>query len=135
MTPERSVPRGFVGDLYWHVHHEQLAEFLTEPIANRIAYIKSDKPKSEVPIRLKWMTPVLGEVPAGPSKARAAYDKAWAALVKARAAYDKAWAALVKARAAYDKARAAAQPALKRLHEAEHPGCPWDGKTIFPVQP
>ena len=32
---------------------------LTEPIEDRIAYIKSSKPKDEIETRLRWMTPVL----------------------------------------------------------------------------
>ena len=37
---------------YWHIHHEQLAEILTEPIQtiqNRIDYIKANKPKGNDP--------------------------------------------------------------------------------------
>jgi hypothetical protein len=44
---EVSAPK--VGDWVWHVHHEILVEPLTEPIENRIAYIKSDKSPEEVP--------------------------------------------------------------------------------------
>ena len=29
---------------YWHVHHDQLGEPLTEPIETRIAYVLSTKP-------------------------------------------------------------------------------------------
>jgi FAD/FMN-containing dehydrogenase len=124
----------------WHLHHEVLCEPLTEPIANRIAYIVSHKPQAEVETRLRLISPVVrGKVPAAYVKARAAldkvraaYDKAWAARDKAWAALDKAGAALDKARAAYVKARAAAQPALEALHRTEHPDCPWDGRSIFP---
>ncbi|MDE1767709.1 MAG: hypothetical protein KGI27_15775, partial [Thaumarchaeota archaeon] len=42
----------------WHVHHEQLVEQLHESIENRIAYIKSYKPKSEVPTRLRLLKKV-----------------------------------------------------------------------------
>src|SRR3972149_4661141 len=38
--------------MYWHIHHQQLAEPLTEPLKNRIAYIKKDKPKDEIKLRL-----------------------------------------------------------------------------------
>ena len=144
----------------WHVHHETLIEPLTEPIENRIAYIKQAKPASEVELRLRLLKPVQGELPAALDKARAALDKAWAAYVKARAAHvkaraahvkaraaldkawaalDKAWAALdkaraahVKARAALDKARAACMPEIEALHAIECPDCPWDGTSIFP---
>ena len=135
-----------IGDWYWHVHHEVLCEPLTEPLANRRKYVRETKPKSKIPIRLKWMTPVKGKVPVALVKAWAAYDKAWAAYDKAGAAYDKAWAAYDKAWAAYDKAWAAydkaraardkawdaARPALERLHKKEHGNeCPWNGRTLF----
>lgn len=40
------------GDLYFHVHHETLAEALTEPLQNRIDYIEQNKPKDQVAWRL-----------------------------------------------------------------------------------
>jgi len=132
---------------YWHVHHESLIEPLTEPIENRIAYIKARKPKREVATRLRWMTPLQGKLPVALVKPWAAYGKALAAYDNVRAAYDNAAraaydnvraaydnvrAAHDKAWAAYYKAWAAAMPALEALHAKEHPGCPWDGRTIFP---
>jgi hypothetical protein len=42
-------------EYYWHVHHERLVEALTEPIENRIAYIKSNKPQTEIETRLKLL--------------------------------------------------------------------------------
>ena len=137
----------------WHVHHETLIEPLTEPIENRIAYIKEYKPASQVELRLRLLKPVQGELPAALNKAKAALDKAftardkaftayakaWAAYVKARAALNKAKAALDKARAAYAKAwaayvkaGAACMPEIEALHAIECPDCPWDGTTIFP---
>ena len=53
-------------DIWWHVHHEILTEQLTEPVRNRINYIKSDKPKDEIELRLKLLKPVLGKVPSTP---------------------------------------------------------------------
>ena len=44
-------------ELYWHVHHDILVENLTEPIENRIKFIKENKPKDEIKLRLnpkKW---------------------------------------------------------------------------------
>lgn len=49
--------------LAWHVHHEKLWEVLTEPIENRIAYIKSDKPNSEQATRLRLLKPIIGPMP------------------------------------------------------------------------
>ena len=143
-----------VGAAMWHLHHSVDAiEFLTEPLVNRVAYIRAHKPADEIETRLRWLTPVQGSLPAASDKtaaayvkaraasdkaaaasdkARAAYDKAAAASDKARAAYDKARAAYDKAWAAYVKARAAARPAIDALHAIEHPDCPWDGRTLFP---
>ena len=142
-----------VGSPMWHLHHEGLLEWLTEPLINRVKYVQQKKPTPEIETRLRWMTPVLGTLPApiakawaAYNKASAAYDKAWAAYDKARAAYDKARAAYDKTRAAYDKARAAYDkawvaydkaraaylPTIEDLHTIEHPGCPWNGRTIFP---
>jgi len=93
--------------IYWHIHHHRLLEFLTEPIEDRIAYIKAEKPMYEVETRLRWMTPVQGGLPTGLVKAGAAYVKAWAAYDEAQAAYDEAQAAYDEAWAAYDEALAA----------------------------
>ena len=130
---------------YWHIHHDVLVEPLTEPIKNRIEFIKENKPKGEIALRLKLLKPVKGKLPAEVVKAREAYDKAWEALNKAGEAYDKAGEAydkageaLNKAREAYDKAREAYdkapiknKKAIEKLHAKECPNCPWNGKTIF----
>ena len=50
-------------DFWWHVHHEILVEPLTEPLRARINYIKKDKPNDEIELRLKLLTPVLGDIP------------------------------------------------------------------------
>ena len=109
----------------WHVHHETLIEPLTEPIENRIAYIKEYKPASQVELRLRLLKPVQGELPAALNKAKAALDKAFTARDKAFTAYAKAWAA-------YVKAGAACMPEIEALHAIECPDCPWDGTSIFP---
>jgi tetratricopeptide (TPR) repeat protein len=135
----------------WWVHHDTLAEPLRGPIVERVDWIINHKPAHEIPTRLKWLYPVLSEVPpaiveasAALDKARAAYDKASAAYErawdapgkaravydKARAALDKAWAAYNKARAAYEKALAAYGKDLTALLERELPGCPWDGTFL-----
>jgi hypothetical protein len=135
-----------MGKPYWHIHHGTLLEWNTEPIKNRIEYIKNEKPKHERALRLNLLKPVKGKLPTAVVKARAAYnkagaacDKAWAAYYKARAAYNKAWDAYYKAQDAYDKAGDACckaicdnQAEIEALHAKECPDCPWDGKTIFP---
>ena len=126
-----------MADWYWHIHHAVLTEPLTEPLQNRLDYIRKHKPQSERETRLRLIAPVTVELPAALVKARAAYDTAGAAYDTALAAYDKAWVAYVTARAAYDKAWADAAPELERLHALDCPAalagrCPWDGTTIFP---
>ena len=48
--------------MYWHLHHEILVENLTEPLKNRIAYIKKEKPKEEAALRLKLLKKVKAKV-------------------------------------------------------------------------
>ena len=48
----------------WHVHHDALVEELTEPLQNRIDYIKLHKPAHEIPTRLKLIKIASGVLPA-----------------------------------------------------------------------
>lgn len=115
-----------VGTWMWHLHHEVLAEPLTAPLVNRLRYIRKNKPPAERPTRLGCIDVIRGEIPAALVTASAAW-------VKASAAWVKAYAARITADAAWDKAKAAWLPEFEALHAIEHPDCPWDGKTIFPV--
>lgn len=155
------------GQMYWHIHHEVLAEPLTEPVEARIAFINNVKAQNETPeevaLRLRLIKPIKGELPTKLTSAIAAMNelnKEWTA---ACAVSDEAWRALntneglrlsdkdrkplVEAsrkatdaeretymrvregREAYEEAMRGVD--LKSLHEAECPGCPWDGRTIF----
>ena len=49
-------------EMYWHIHHEILAEPLTEPLKNRKDYIKSNKSKDEVKLRLKLLRKVKAKI-------------------------------------------------------------------------
>ena len=129
---------------YWHVQLDCLVEPLIELIENQIAFIRKNKPKSEIETRLRLMKPVRGQLPILVVKAGAACEKVWAAYEKARAAYERAasekmWVASRKAIVAYRKKWATCEkmitdnmPAIEALHRKECPNCPWDGKTIFP---
>ena len=119
---EHSADNTPVRQWVWHVHHDVLLEPLTEPIENRIAHIKENKPKEEQATRLRLLKPVAGQIPADLNKAQADQDKAQADQDKAQADWDKA-------HADWDKAQA--DPAVEALHEKECPGCPWNGRTIF----
>ena len=130
-----------MADWYWHIHHETICEPLTEPLQNRLDYIRDNKPSGEVETRLRLIAPVTIALPPELDKAREAYVKAWEASVKAwREAYVKAREAYDKAREAYVKAGVDAAPELERLHAIDCPAalagtCPWDGNTIFPGGP
>ena len=106
--------------MFWIHHAKKLPdgrimplEVLMEPVENRIAYIKVEKPEHERAVRLHAMRPVKGQLPEPVwaalswfGKARDERDKARAELDKACAEYDKASAEWDKALAEWDKARA-----------------------------
>ena len=144
------------GIFYWHVHHSILVEELTEPIKNRIKYIKKHKPEHERETRLRLMKPAKGIGPAYAEyekitdAAWAEYDKitdaAWAEYKKiigpAEAEYEKITdAALAEykkikglAEAEYKKITDAAwaeyEKIIEKLHK-EQCGCTeWDGREI-----
>mgnify|MGYP001607814944 CR=1 FL=1 len=141
----------------WHVHHEKLVEPLTEPIENRIVFIKMEKPTDEVPLRLKLLRPVRSTNIAALFKAyQEAIATAWKAYQEAIAPTEKAdqeakataWKAYREAKApaekAYQEAKATAEKAYREakapawkeilaLHAIEcEADCPWNGETIFP---
>lgn len=116
---------------YWHIHHEELIEATTDPISVRRAFIRQYKDSVEVPVRLRWMKPVKGKLP-DLTAAYRAYRKAIAAESRARLGTSE----LIPAMEATDAAaraygKALDSPEVKALHALEHPGCPWDGKTLF----
>lgn len=127
--------------LYWHIHHDILFEFATEPIQNSIDYINNCKPMNEVPIRLKLLKPVKGKLPeeveralVDLNKARAALDKAPPYLVDEALVdwVDKALVDLDKARTNLYKVFKKYEKEINALHVQEcEKDCPWDGNTIF----
>jgi hypothetical protein len=119
---------------YWHIHHDKLVECATEPIEERIEYIRKYKLPDEIETRLRLLKPVRGSLPAPFVEAMRAYDEAWRAYVEARHALNEAWRAYEEAGRAYDEARRAHAAEIEALHAAECPNCPWDGETIFPKE-
>jgi len=107
---------------YWHIHHAKLLGF-SHNIQERIDYIRARKSANEIETRLRWLTPVSGELPSALQKADAAWQTA---------AWMKVYAAWPTAHVAEEKAYAASLPDLEKLHAVEHPGCPWNGSTLFP---
>ena len=106
----------------WHVHHNVLIELLTEPIENRIKYIKKFKPKNDnglIELRLKLLKVVKGELPKEFVEARQKYDE------------DEAWQKCVETWQEYVEVYKKDEPQILALHEKECPNCPWNGKAIF----
>lgn len=87
---------------YWHVWHNCWWAQYGPGIQFRIGKIKIWKPECEIPIRLKWMTKVKGKIPRGTS------DYCSSSLSLPQGKYAEA------------------------LHAKEHPGCPFNGWTLFP---
>ena len=137
---------------YWHIHHDILLEPLTEPLKNRIKFIKNNKSKNEIELRLKLLKPVKGKLPDEVVKAweiyykvwetsgkvweayykpREAYYKPWEAYYKPWEAYYKTWEVYYKAWEDYDKTLKKYSKEINELHEKECSNCPWNGKTIF----
>ena len=124
----------------WCIHHGQEWEALSEPIANRIAYILSEKPKSEQVTRLDNMRPMSAASAAIVATASKAYDEAtataWKAYDDATAPASKAYKeATATAAKAYKEATATASKAYKEAmasaHRADVPTHTWNGKSIF----
>ena len=122
----------------WHVHHDVLMEALTEPIENRIDYIKSYKPEHEKEVRLRLLRPVVGRLPEVLIQALRTCDEALRTYDEALRTYEEAWRAYEEAGRTYEEAGRTYEEALKAhkheieaLHALECPDCPWDGFTIF----
>ena len=136
--------------LYWLLHHDTPIEW-TDNIDERWDYVCKHKPKEELPVRLKWMRPVKGQLPKALDDAYKAYfdarkacNDAWKAYndackayFEARKAYNDARKALDDARKAYDDACKAYddackayEPEIDALMTKELPGCPWDGRSL-----
>ena len=117
---------------YWHIHHDILLEPLTEPLKNRIRFIKEEKPKDEIELRLKLIKPVKGDLPKNLVEARQKLNEAGQKYIKARQKLNEAWQKYIEAGQKYDKVRQKCLPQLKALHKKEC-GCGYDFKrnTIF----
>jgi hypothetical protein len=127
---------------YWHIHHGILLEPLLEPLKKRIEYIKKNKPKKQVKLRLRLLKPVRGKLPDEVIKAGETYFiimtqylDMWKAARKLGDKY-KDWneSLEIAAYTAFQNYKAALREhakELQALHKQECPHCPWNGKTIF----
>lgn len=123
---------------FWHVHHEVLFEWCFS-YAERVDYIKINKPRFEQATRHRLFQPVKGKLPEEVVKVWQVHVEAWQVLTKAQLARVKAWQVLTKERRDFDKTLQdyfetirKNMPQIEKLHSEECPNCPWDGHTIFP---
>src|SRR3972149_6552883 len=125
-------------DLYWHINHDKLFDFLIEPPEYRIADIRNHKPKDEVTLRLQLMKPVKNLpkklIEAGQKFIEADYKVYEVAqkLDETRYKRDGAEHKRDEARQEFGKVSLEILPEMEELHKIECPNCPWNGKTIFP---
>ena len=103
---------------YWHIHHEILMEG-SENIEERIKYIKSSKPDSEIELRLRLLKEVKGELPQAYRDAEKAYRDAGKAYPAAGKAYLDADRAHLDADRAYRDAEKAYRDADKAYRDAD----------------
>ena len=131
MTATPATPL-FVPEPYWHLHHDTLLEMTTEPVENRIAYIKENKPEGERALRLKLLRPVKGELPAAVVEAGRIAGEAYGAFQGSPSASYKPGTRAHAYGNHYEVCFMHAEE-IAALHAAEcEPDCPWDGVTIFP---
>jgi hypothetical protein len=113
-TPEQRA----LGSLWWCIHHEVILEPLTEPIENRVRFIRERKAAHEVETRLRAMRPVKGPLPMEVQQAGAAWQQAYAAWRQAGAAWQQAGAAWQQAYAAWQQAYAVYHQAYAAWQQA-----------------
>src|SRR3989338_7841488 len=117
--------------MFWIHHAKKLPdgrimplEVLMEPVENRIAYIKVEKPEHERAVRLHAMRPVKGQLPEPVLAALSWFGKASAEWNRALAEWDKA-------RDERDKACAAHYSEIMALCAAECADVRWDENGLI----
>lgn len=98
-----------LGTLGWHIHHQQLAEVLTEPARNRFDFIVNNKAFEEIPIRLRLMRPIQN-VPAKVKAAALKHAKATERQQKLAKQYDDKLAKI-------ENTKPYSDPDWKKLHD------------------
>ena len=119
-----------IGTWFWAIHHEVVAEQLTEPLANRIECILTQKNASERKVRLAALRPVKNqESVASAQKAyKEAIAPAWNVYDEAITPVEKAYYEAIEAVAAARKAR---DEAITPQWTAEYPDHPaWGGNGL-----
>jgi len=119
--------------MYWHCHHDKLCEYVYD-YDERVEYIKNNKPKHEIEIRLKLFQKIKGKLPRELEdkeirqkceEARQKYEKAgqkckeaWQKCKEARQKYEEAWQKYEEARQKYEEAWQKYEEAWQKCKEA-----------------
>ena len=142
-----------IGGFTLHCHHEQSGETLNDLVEKRITYILSFKQEHEQALRLRLFRPISNTKLKHFKQADDARKQAYVALHKvyynwgielvAKKKVNPDWkqtdADLLQVFNAWNQASAVLQLKDIALGELVHKkfcikDCPWNGKTIFPVQ-
>jgi len=138
--------RKTVGKLYWHIHHDQLLEMNTEPIARRRKYIREQKTPEEIETRLRCLQPVKGTLPVEVVGAfrfyagfmenlKKVWEFYWHTKIGDRLRRHKIFEQLRESRDKADRDLCVTlqkyELEINRLHDEEC-CCPWNGTTLFP---
>jgi hypothetical protein len=118
---ETATPEQRAAGAWWLcVHHEIHCEPLTEPVEDRVQYIRTNKPKHEIETRLRELAPVLHpeRLPETLVKASRAYGEARRMYGEAQRMYGEAQRAYAEAQLAYNEVRRVYDEVRRAYYEA-----------------
>lgn len=115
--------------LYWHVHHDVLMEYCYD-YDERVRFIRLNKLKKEIKLRLKLMKPVKGKIPIELRNAARAVHTAWQKYEDAADFSHVFWRKWTDARYKYCSALKKRKAVVNALHKKECPKCSWNGTQI-----
>ena len=103
--------------MYWHCHHDKLCEYVWD-YAERVNYIKNNKPENEIKTRLRLFKKVKGKLPKEFVEAREKYVEAGEKYVEAEKKLVEAGKKYVEAEKKYNEAGEKYNEARKKYNEA-----------------
>jgi len=113
---------------YWHVHHDILFEWCYD-YDKRANFIRSVKPPSEVPERLKRFKKVKGKLPTAIKVLAKVANKAYYQYIN-KGGTDKLLDNWKRTRGILQHAMWTYRHEINRLHTKECPNCSWDGRQM-----
>lgn len=122
--------------IYWHVHHSQCLIGYCYDLDERQEYNRNWGRHWEIGTRLKWLTPVKGELPAEFATLGKAVAEAHTAVLDATDPSVLRRAKEIREERCHEFRLLAYRhrAMLEVLHNKEHPDCPWNGeRLVFPI--